>query len=113
MAIKDRIYAGNTFALAYESLEPSSDGGFIETPMPPVSAYAEMWDVQNQEFIDLGVVGPNGVGAACTVEGNVISFTVPTSATGEAGDFRLFTTAVYADGQEVTEVHEFKIKARA
>jgi hypothetical protein len=106
--VKDKIIVSNTYSIAYNSVEPTSDGlGWVA--LNPVSAYAELWDVQNQAFIELGALGSSGKGIAATVTTNVVSYTLPSNKTTVAGDYKLFITAVYADDQEITEVRAFKI----
>ena len=107
--VKDRIIVGNSYSVKYQCVEPTADGSYEDTEIIPSSAYVELWDVQDGDFITLGAIGPNGVGANATIAGNEITYTVPTSATATAGDYKLFVTAVFSGSRTVTEVREFKV----
>lgn len=110
--VKDRIQVHNTYTVRFASIE-DSESAFSKAAINPASAYAELWSVSTQQFIALGSLGPNSVGSAATIEDNIITFTVPKTATTVFGDYKLFVTAVYADGEEVTEMVPFKIMARS
>lgn len=104
---KDKIIVGATYSVAYECYEPSdSANSFTRTPLNPTSGTVKMLDVQTQQFVQLGATTDED---DATIDGNVISYTVPSSKTQTEGDYKLFTTAVFADGQIVTESRAFKI----
>lgn len=106
--LKDEIiYVGNTYSLAYLSQLP--DG----TPFNPSNAYAELVEYASQEFIEIGMLGNNGSGAACKIEGNQISFTLSASHTQNPMRYKLFVTAVYNDGQTVSNFVHLRVKAKS
>lgn len=108
--VKDRIYIGDTYPVAYECYEPQTNGTqYSRTPKNPVSVTARLWSVQEQAFVRLGVATDDASGF---VDQNVAEYTVPSSKTGTAGDYKLFVTITFDDGQVVTEIRQFKIQAR-
>lgn len=111
MAVKkDRIIVGNTYSVAYECVEPPADGVGDDLPLTPTSAYVELWSVETEQYIPLGTVGPNGVGAAATVVGNIVSYTVPSTKTTVAGDYKLYVTAIFSGSRVVTELRDFRVQ---
>lgn len=108
--IKDKIVIGSTYAVRYECLLPADDSdspfAFQRAAKHPSSATAELWDVQEQEYIPLGAA--NAQAAAATVQGNVVSYTLPAHEITVAGDYKLIITVNFPDGQIVRDIRPFK-----
>lgn len=114
--IKDRVYVGNTYAVAFDCYEPQQTTNQTQlysgkTPKNPDSAFAQLWDVQNQEFIE---IGPNAATTdSCVIQGNTVYYTVASTALAVAGDYKIFVTIAFPDGQVVTESRTVKVQARS
>lgn len=108
--VKDKIVIGSTYAVRYECLLPADDSespfAFQRGAKNPTSATAELWDVQEQEYIPLGAA--NAQAAAATVSGNIVSYTLPAHEITVPGDYKLIITVNFPDGQIVRDIRPFK-----
>jgi hypothetical protein len=109
MADKIEVWQGDTVPVAYECREPDPDdphnteGILVE----PASATARLYDRSEGEFMDLGGVGD--ITADATVDGAVIRYTVPSAFTQTPGDYVLYITAQFSDGNTLTEERRIKV----
>jgi hypothetical protein len=114
-ADKITIYTGDTLKVQYESLQAdptdANSYGFTKTEALPDSARAQVWDVTRQEFLEIGGVGTTF--APADVEDHIITYLLEGDFTVQEGSYKIFITAVYPDGQEVTEMRAFKIAPRS
>lgn len=113
--IKDRVYVGNTYAVAFDCYEPQQTTNTnamyqSKTAKNPTSAIAELWDVQNQAFIQLGASTNSDT---CVVQANTVYYTVAANKLAIAGDYKLFVTITFPDGQVVTESRTLKVQSRS
>jgi hypothetical protein len=108
--VKDKIVIGSTYAVRYECLLPADDAttpfAFQRGQKNPDSATAELWDVQEQDYVPLGPA--NAQSAAATVNGNIVTYTLPASRITEPGDYKLVITVNFPDGQIVRDIRPFK-----
>src|SRR6478735_41912 len=105
-ADKITIYTGDTLKVQYESLQAdptdANSYGFTKSVALPDSARAQVWDVTRQDFLEIGGTGIDF--AAADVEDNIITYLLDGEFTTDEGSYKIFITAVYPDGQEVTEM---------
>lgn len=114
-ADKITIYTGDTLKVQYESLQAdavdANNYGFTKSPAFPDSARAQVWDVTRQSFLEIGGTGIDFDDA--DVDNNIITYLLDGMFTAEEGSYKIFITAIYPDGQEVTEMRAFKIAPRS
>jgi hypothetical protein len=111
---KERIFTGDTYAVAFECLEPQAEGvntfEFGRAPITPTDTEVTLWDVQSQALVN---IGPGGTDTdTATITDNQVSYLLDGSFTQTVGDYKMFVTAIFADGQRVTEKYQFKVQAR-
>ena len=108
------IFQGDAFRVRYESLEadPLDTNGynFTKSEYIPDSAYVQVWNVTAQAFLELD--GPDSDRAEADVDDNIISFLLESQFTQQTGSYKMFVTAVYPDGQEVTQMQTIKVSPR-
>ncbi len=112
------IFTGDTFKVTYESLQPGTadvydpnNYGFEKVPALPDSAFAQVWDITSQAYLELGGVGIDQ--AEADVDQHKVSFTLDEAFTQNSGSYKIYITAVYPDGQKVTEMRAFKVSPRS
>lgn len=114
--IKEVVLLGSTFSAGFRSVLGNADiesNNYDDTPLNPDSAFAELWDVTAQAFVNLGSLGPSGRGAAAAIDGNTITYTIPKTAVTTAGDYVLIVTAQYSSPtREVSQRRPLKYKER-
>ena len=116
---KEKIFQGDTLPVALECRKPNPDDPNDSRGLPatPTSATARVYDSLNEVFLFIG--GGTDDTADCTIvaqtgidpddKGAIVSYTVPSAFTAEAGDYKLFITAVFPDGAILTEDKAFKV----
>ena len=108
------IFTGDTLKVQYESLqadpEDADSYNFNKTIAEVDSAFAQVWDVTNQAFLPIG--GEDVFEAAADVDMNIVTYTLPGTFTVTSGSYKIFITAVYPDGQKVTDMRSFKVSPR-
>lgn len=111
--IKDKIVIGSTYSVKYECLEPGSDvhnpWASGRTPKNPTSATVDLWDVGNQVYVPLGTAGAQSTTAQ--IDGNIVSYTLPSYEVTAEGDYKLIISVTFADGQIVRDIRPFKVTA--
>lgn len=112
---KSHILTGDTFAVSFEALEPVAEDensfAFARTPINPTSAVAKLWSVNDQAYLSIGSTG-DLTEAAANVSANIVSYTVSGTHTTTAGDYKLFISVTFPDGQIVSEVRQFRVKEK-
>lgn len=120
MATKDRIYSGDTLPVAYECRKPNEDdpNDSRGLPVTPISAIARVFNSTLGLFLEIGGVGVDF--EPCTIEvqegltasdrGGVVRYTVEAVNTMEPGDYTLFITSTFGDGNVLTENRRYKIE---
>lgn len=108
--VKDKIVIGSTYAVRYECLLPADDTdspfAFQRSAKNPSTATADLWDVQEQEYIPLGPGSARS--ATATIQGNVVTYTLPAHEVTQPGDYKLIITVNFPDGQTVRDIRPFK-----
>lgn len=119
-ADKITIYTGDTLKVQYESLQAdtidANSYGFTKSPALPDSARAQVWDVTRQEFLPIGGLDVDDEPIdfdEADVDENIITYLLSGDFTEDEGSYKIFITAFYPDGQEVTEMRAFKIAPRS
>ena len=119
MALKERIFPGDTLPIAYECRkpDPDNDRNTAGLPATPDSAYVRLLNRQTGIFVEIGGPGDDTVDAEITPatgtsymdKGAIVRYTLPSTYTQEPGDYTLYMTAVFADGAILTEDRLFKV----
>ena len=110
---KTIIWVGNTFPVEFECLEPVAEDEnsftFAYSAIFPSSAYVELWSVNDQALVNISA-GADPTQDPADIDGNVVSYILDGAYTQTSGDYKLFTTVIFPDGQEVCEVRQFRVK---
>lgn len=111
--IPDRIYLGDSYSIKYQSYEPNQEStisyGFSKVALDPESAYVQLYNVQIGEYVEFSL---DTITAPAAVDDNEISYTFAADLFADAGDYRVFVTAVYDDDRTVTESRRVKVLQR-
>lgn len=111
-ADRDILFVGDTFdleAVCYEDAPTNTNYNAHQArvPMNPVAATATLWNLDLNEVVPLG---EDSDAADCTVEGNVVTYSVASEHTAEAATYRLYLTISFDGGMVETVVREFRVK---
>lgn len=111
---KDRIYPGDSLPLVYECQLATPDG--YQVPATPLSAFARILNKNTGDFLIIGPVGVSGnPEAAVTItpetagRGAILTYIVSDEVTNVAGNYKVFITAVFADGTVLTEDRDIRV----
>jgi len=118
LAIRDKIFPGDTLPVEYELRKPDpaypNDAHGI--PATVLYAFARLMD-ESGEYVPLGgggtipaaadVTPPTGTTASDT--GSIVRFVVTDDFTQTPGRFTLYVTAEFADGSRLTEDRKFTV----
>lgn len=113
---KINIYVGDSFAVLYEirQLNPNNKMQPEGVPADPLTAFVRCKNDSSDElFLLTGTEAeaPMLVELATADRGAYISYTLPPTFTDTPGNYELFVTATFADGDVVTQNRRFTVKA--
>lgn len=112
---KTNIWVGDTIPLEFECLEPVAEDenafAFAMTPLFPTSAYVMVWSVNDQAYLEIGSTGDLTQDPA-DIASNIVSYIVDSAHTAVGGDLKVFTSVTFPDGQEVTEMRQYRVKEK-
>lgn len=111
---KDAIRVGDTYAASFECLAPTSEDPnsfqFWKEAVNPTDTEVQLWSVTEQEYL---LIGPGDTDTdTATVTDNIVSYLVAGEHTQVTGDYKLYITAIFSDGQRVTEEYLYKVRAK-
>lgn len=113
-AQKDRIVVGDTYRIAFQAVQKSSDQRVLtKTAVIPDSAKITMWDVIASEAVP---IGPNyELEVAATISDNKIEYLIPADRFEADKDYKVFVTATFTTLQgteKITNVQAVRVLAR-
>lgn len=120
---KDRILVGDTYLVKYScwkrrnargyrtanDLAVGPDSTAARDAYAPLMAEVQLWSVRDQLFVPLD--GTNTT-AVASIDANVASYLITEDHFAVDGDFKVFMTCTFPDGQVITQARSFQVKQR-
>lgn len=111
---KPKIFVGDSFAVLYEvrQLDPDNKMRPEGTPIDPLTAFVRC---KNDSAEDLFLLtgteeeAPMEIEPSTANRGALISYTLPAIFTDTPGNYEMFITATFTDGDVVTQNRRFQV----